>query len=479
MTEELDYKELGVKSGLEIHQQLDTEKLFCSCPSVLRSDNPDFTFKRKLHAIAGESGEVDEAVKHEASFDREFIYQGYNDSTCLIELDEEPPHMINNESLKIAIQIALLLNCEILPVTQIMRKTVIDGSNTGGFQRTVLIAQNGWIETSLGKVGIQTIGLEEDAARTIEKSGNSVVYRLDRLGIPLVEIATSPDMSSPEQIKEVALQIGDILRSCKVKRGIGTIRQDINLSIKKHPRVEIKGFQDLKMFVPTINYEIKRQIENKNAKSEVRRATPEGGTEFMRPMPGSARMYPETDLPLLKISRDFINEIKHTLPQLRSDVRKELGKQGLNDELINLLLKEGKLEEFKSLLNIIPDTNLIAKMLVLWPKNFSTKTDISIEEIKERVSLDVIEIILNELKKEKITKNDIPDILLEVAKGKSVKEAISVEKVSSDELETFVIKLIKEKPGLTAGGYMGIIMAKFKGKASGKEIMDILKKHAK
>ena len=125
-----NYDELEFKSGLEIHQQLDTGKLFCNCQSVLRQDEPDFIIKRKLHAVAGESGEIDIATKHEAEQDKEFVYQGYNDNTCLVELDEEPPHKINEESLKVALQIALLLNCKILPISQIMRKTVVDGSNT-------------------------------------------------------------------------------------------------------------------------------------------------------------------------------------------------------------------------------------------------------------------------------------------------------------------------------------------------------------
>jgi glutamyl-tRNA(Gln) amidotransferase subunit E len=224
------YSKLKFKSGLEIHQQLDSHKLFCDCPSILRNDEPDFTVHRKLHAVAGESGEVDRAAEYQASLKKEFVYNGYSNNTCLVELDEEPPHSINEEALKIALQIALLLNCTILPLTQIMRKTVINGSNTSGFQRTVLIARGGYVETSLGKVGVDTICLEEDSAREVKKEGDKVYWNLDRLGIPLVEIATAPDIKSAEQAKEVALHIGDILRSCKVKRGIGTIRQDVNIS---------------------------------------------------------------------------------------------------------------------------------------------------------------------------------------------------------------------------------------------------------
>ena len=192
---EVDYTKLKFKSGLEIHQQLDTSKLFCNCKSLLRKDSPDFVVKRKLHAVAGESGEVDVAAQYQKSLDKEFEYQGF-DSTCLVELDEEPPHEINKEALKIAIHISLLLNCKIMPITQIMRKTVIDGSNTSGFQRTVLIAKEGYLETVNGRVGIESVFLEEDAARIVERTDKKEIYKLDRLGIPLVEIVTAPDIKN-------------------------------------------------------------------------------------------------------------------------------------------------------------------------------------------------------------------------------------------------------------------------------------------
>ena len=231
----MDYEKIDFKAGLEIHQQLNSHKLFCDCPFLLRQDEPDFTITRKLHAVAGEKGEVDVAASHEAQMDKEFVYQAY-DTTCLVELDEEPPHEINEEALKIALHISLLLNCKVIPITQIMRKTVIDGSNTSGFQRTVLIARDGFLETSKGKVGIWYVYLEEDAARTIGDEKGKKIYRLDRLGGPMVEVVTAPDIKNAEHAKETALKIGELLRSCKVKRGIGTIRQDINISIKGHPR---------------------------------------------------------------------------------------------------------------------------------------------------------------------------------------------------------------------------------------------------
>jgi len=496
---------MQIKSGLEIHQQLDTHKLFCNCPSILRSDEPEFEVCRRLHAVAGETGEVDVAVEYEVGKDKEFVYQGY-DTTCLVELDEEPPHLINQEALQIGLHISMLLNCEIVPIAQIMRKTVVDGSNTGGFQRTVLIARNGWVETEKGRVGISSVLLEEDAARIIkqedgkkvkEESGEKInkgdeekikdesgrkIFRLDRLGIPLVEIATEPDIKSAEQAKEVALHIGDILRSCKVKRGIGTIRQDVNISIPGHPRIEIKGFQDPKMMIKTVEEEVKRQEENLKSKSEgklkseVRNALIDGKTEFLRPMPGSARMYPETDLPLLRISRDIINNAKESLPKLRTEVRKELREKGLNEEQIQILLKTGKLEEFESLLKIINDSKFIFKVLIEIPKEVGRHEGKSFSEVEEVLTLDVIESIVNLVDKEEVSREDVKHVVEEIVKGKSFDEAVKIEKVDLSEVENEIAKIIKKKPGLSLGGYMGLIMQKFKGKISGKEVNEILKK---
>lgn len=480
---ELNYKKLKFKAGLEIHQQMETSKLFCDCPSVLRKDEPDFEIVRKLHAIAGESGEIDIAALHQAELKKKFVYQGYNDTTCLVELDEEPPHKINKEAIMIALHIALLMNMKPVPITQIMRKTVIDGSNTSGFQRTVLVARDGYIETNFGKVGIDYLYLEEDAARIVEKGDKKDVYKLDRLGIPLVEIVTAPDVKSPEQAKEVALHIGEILRACKVRRGIGTIRQDVNVSIRGENRVEIKGMQDMKIFVKVIEHEVLRQMRLSDkktpAKMEVRNAQKDGSTKYMRPLPGSARMYPETDLPLLKISRKMINQAKKTLPKLKKDVKEELKKEGLNQEMISLLLKQNKIEEFKELLNILPKPQIVAKILLIFPKEIAKHEKISFNKIEKVLDKDILSSVLENLKKGKISENQIKHVLENIAKGKSHKEALKIRKEDLRGMEGEIMKLIKEKPGLSVNAYMGLIMKEFKGKISGKELMEIIKKYVK
>ncbi len=265
------HKKLGLKCGIEIHQQLEGKKLFCSCPTLLRDDEPHFTIRRKLRASAGESGKVDVAAAQEQSLNKTFIYQGYHDTTCLVETDSEPPHPINQDALYTGLQLCKLVKAKISPIVQVMRKTVVDGSNTSGFQRTALIARKGLIETSEGDVRIDNISLEEEACKNVSESGNEKTYRLDRLGIPLIEIGTAPDIKTPDQCQEVSKKLGMLLRSLNgVKRGLGTIRQDVNISIKGGNRIEVKGFQDLKMIPTLIELEMKRQHELLKLKDELR-----------------------------------------------------------------------------------------------------------------------------------------------------------------------------------------------------------------
>ena len=179
----MDYTALGFKCGLEVHRQLSTRKLFCDCPSLVNDPHPsNIIIRRKLRASRGETGRFDTAAEFEEKKNRYFIYEGASSSTCLVELDEQPPKDVNKEALETALQIAKLLRCETADQIQFMRKTVIDGSNTSGFQRTALIGIDGFIETSKGRVGIQTLCLEEEAAKKIEETKDYVKYRLDRLG---------------------------------------------------------------------------------------------------------------------------------------------------------------------------------------------------------------------------------------------------------------------------------------------------------
>ena len=606
---DIDYKKIGFKAGLEIHQQLNSGKLFCNCPSVLRNDKPIFEVRRNLHRVPGEEGEFDIAATYQHAEGKEFIYQAH-DTTCLVELDEEPPHELNKDSLYIAMQIAELLHCKIIPTTQVMRKTVIDGSNTSGFQRTVMYARDGYVETSKGKVGINFILLEEDSARRVKEVGNKVYWNLDRLGIPLVEVVTAPDIKDAEHAKETALLIGDILRSCNVRRGIGTIRQDINISIKGSNRVEIKGFQDPKIMETCVNNEILRQkglmdlskklkkievgeikiVEINSSKDwikksvskgdkfvgfkvsnfkgifgeelfsgyrvgsdlsayvksrgfggiihgdenlvekygfdfdsinkiketfdlkkddsfvlvlgnedsakkmfeevlisrikklkevnpkEVRNCLPDGKTGFLRPMPGSARMYPETDLELLHIPRDLINKVKKDLPKSRKEIQKELDSDGLSSDMIQIVLKDGKFDEFKELVSSVGMPKIVGKAMLLLPREIAVREAKSLEEIEEILTVDKLVFVLEKLKEGLFEEGELREVLERIVHGKSLDEAVLFEKVDNSKVEGFILKLVKEKPGLRANAYMGLVMKEFSGQVDAKSVMGMIGK---
>ncbi|MDR9381929.1 MAG: Glu-tRNA(Gln) amidotransferase subunit GatE, partial [Natronomonas sp.] len=257
-----DYEDLGLVAGLEIHQQLDTaSKLFCGCPTERREPEESVrSFTRYLHPTKSELGELDEAALEESRVDREFEYLSF-DTTCLVEEDDEPPGRLDAEALETTLEIAALMDCTIVDSAHVMRKIVVDGSNTSGFQRSTLVATDGEIETEDGSVGIADMLLEEESAARIEEHDCGVTYGLDRLGIPLVEIGTRPDISSPEQAREAAERIGMLLRSTgKVKRGLGTIRQDVNVSIEEGARVEMKGVQSLDDIDDLVEGEVGRQV---------------------------------------------------------------------------------------------------------------------------------------------------------------------------------------------------------------------------
>ena len=266
----LDPQALGFMCGIEVHQQLATGKLHSRQPGELHDITIDTLpddwkrYERKLRSSSGESGEVDIAARFEERRNRSFVYcQAPN--AGLIELDEQPPLPHDSDALEIALTVSGMLSAHPVPLLQTMRKTVVDGSNTSGFQRTTLVATDGVLETENGPVGIDVLCLEEDSARKLSSElsseGEIVTWNLDRLGIPLIEIATAPDVKSPTHAKQTSIALGRTLRDTrKVRRGLGSIRQDLNVSIMCGDRVEIKGCQDLEWIPKIIRCEMARQL---------------------------------------------------------------------------------------------------------------------------------------------------------------------------------------------------------------------------
>jgi glutamyl-tRNA(Gln) amidotransferase subunit E len=247
-----------VKAGLEVHQQLAVGKLFCACPPEL-SEEVTCAFSRSLRAAGGENRAVDVAAALQASRGLVYRYET-GPSSCLVEMDEEPPHPLNEVALDVALTFALLVNARPVDEVEVMRKIVVDGSNTTGFQRTALVATDGVLEVGGKSYSVPTICLEEDAARKVRETPGEVTYRLDRLGIPLVEVATGPEILSGTAAREVAEEIGALLRATrKVRRGIGTVREDVNVSAEGGHRVEVKGVQELRLIQEYVEREVGRQ----------------------------------------------------------------------------------------------------------------------------------------------------------------------------------------------------------------------------
>ncbi|MFX1344260.1 MAG: Glu-tRNA(Gln) amidotransferase subunit GatE [Promethearchaeota archaeon] len=270
--EDYDYEKLGLKCGLEIHQQLETEtKLFCRCPAKLQGTRqPDFTVSRKMRPVLGEMGTYDQAMLTEYEKGMEITYEGYNDVVCTYELDDTPPFACNTEARKVALQIAMLLNANIIQEMHVCRKNYLDGSVPCGFQRTMILGTDGFVELeNEKKIGIEILSLEEDAARKIKTIEKTNFFRLDRLGIPLVEVTTKPDIRTPDECREAAERIGLLLWSTSVKKVLGSIRQDINVSIKAGTRIEIKGVQKLDWIPILIGHEISRQLKLLEIKEEL------------------------------------------------------------------------------------------------------------------------------------------------------------------------------------------------------------------
>ncbi|MCL5430717.1 MAG: Glu-tRNA(Gln) amidotransferase subunit GatE, partial [Candidatus Marsarchaeota archaeon] len=258
----IDYKSIGFKCGLEIHQRLATStKLFCSCPNASASDTEIAKVERQQRAVAGELGSTDRSSKFEESKKRRFIYAVPSGTSCLVELDEEPPHDVSREAIGIALSVARGLGMEIFDELEPMRKEVVDGSDTSAFQRTIMVGMNGEIKVNGMRIAIPFASLEEESSGIIENNDEYALYDISRLGVPLIEIDTSPDIPSPAAAKDVALHIGTLLRlTGKVQRGIGSIRQDVNVSIKDGSRVEIKGLQEVGAIAEYIENEVKRQL---------------------------------------------------------------------------------------------------------------------------------------------------------------------------------------------------------------------------
>ena len=628
---EFSINDVGVKVGLEIHQQLATnKKLFCNCIPI-DTEEYSIKFQRKLRAAKSELGEYDPAALFEKSKSKSIMYYANPDSSCLVEQDEEPPHELDEDAKKISLIIASALKSNIFSEIYPMRKTVVDGSNTTGFQRTMLISQGGNFEVEGTTIGIQSICLEEDAAKNLGDEGTIRKFGLERLGIPLVEIATEPFEVKPQHIKKIALALGRILRSTKkVKRGLGSIRQDVNVSIKDGGGVviEVKGVQQLDQLEKVVEYEAKRQqglleiskelkkrnwihdkekdrkditelftkckskiiqsaikkqqkifaisfinmgeifgytpyegirlgkeiaelvrffgiggvfhsdelpnygiekidienlkeflkinekdaflilattkekihividqiisriefIKNNGIPIDTRLATMNGETKFLRPRPGAARMYPETDIPPIIISNEELENAKKNIPKSWDESLLELQKKyKLNPQLSEQIFDSRYIELFEKIVGKVKINptfivSILCSTITSFERNGLNSKLLKNEEIEKSFQL---------LDEGKIAKESIEIIFENIMAGKSqsTQEAMknaSIEAVNESGVEEIIKKIVennqeivKNQKERAVGPLMGIAMKELRGKASGELVNNLLLKNIK
>jgi len=627
---EFSINDVGVKVGLEIHQQLATnKKLFCNCIPI-DTEEYSIKFQRKLRAAKSELGEYDPAALFEKSKSKSIVYYANPNSSCLVEQDEEPPHELDEDAKRISLIIASALKSEIFSEIYPMRKTVVDGSNTTGFQRTMLISQGGNFEVEGTKIGIQSICLEEDAAKNLGDKGIIRKFGLERLGIPLVEIATEPFEVEPQHIKKIALALGRILRSTKkVKRGLGSIRQDVNVSIKEGGVViEVKGVQQLDQIEKVVEYEAKRQqglleiskelqkrnwihdkendrkditelftkckskiiqsaikkqqkilaisfnslggmfgytpyegirlgkeiaelvrffgiggvfhsdelpnygveeidienlkdflkinekdaylilatteekihividqiisriefIKNNGIPIDTRLATINGETKFLRPRPGAARMYPETDIPPVIISNDELENAKKNIPKSWDESLLELQKKyELNPQLSEQIFDSRYIELFEKIVGEIKiNPTFVASILCSSITNLE-RSGLNSKLLKN----EDIEKSFQLLDSGDIAKESIEIIFESIMAGKSqstldAMKNTSIEAVKESDVEEIIKKIvennqeiIKNQKERAVGPLMGITMKELRGKASGELVNNLLLKNIK
>jgi len=623
---EIDFEKIDLKVGLEIHQQLDThKKLFCRCRPI-ESDEYTEKFSRSLRTGKSELGELDPAALFEKAKSKKINYYANSQSSCLVEKDDEPPHDLDHDAKKISLLISSMLESKIFSEIHVMRKTVIDGSNTSGFQRTMLVSQGGNLKVNGKNIGVQAICLEEDAAKLLKDERNERDYSLDRLGVPLVEIALEPVSAKPFEVKEIALTLGRLLRATRmVKRGIGSIRQDVNISVMNSGVVEVKGVQQLDQLEKIIGYEAKRQhgliliaeklkklsitISNEdvfvitevfkdceskiiqkalksNAKinairvrnfsgmfgfepyngirlgkeigqlvrffgiggvfhsdelpnygindsdvgkvrkhleladgdgfliiagedskldyaidsiikriqdavngvpAETRAATQDGETIFLRPRPGAARMYPESDIPSISVMPEEIKLASDTANATKSwdeSITEIQKNHGLNSQLSEQIFDSEHMELFGKICeNKKNSPNFVASILCSSVTNLERK-GLDAMLLKPEHIIESFELLASG----KIPKESLEIIFESIMSGKSENISIAMQSTdvsSMDEAELNRIldkiiqnnmELVKERRENAVVTLMGIAMKEVRGKASGKMVNDLLRK---
>ena len=269
----LDYQSVGLISGLEVHQQLLTDhKLFCRCPAGLYTETHDGEVLRHMRPTLSELGEYDGTALMEFKTRKEIIYLLNHLNVCTYEMDDTPPFLVNQEAIDVAIELCLAMGMDIIDEVHIARKQYLDGSIPTGFQRTAIVGMNGALPFMGRSLTVTHLSVEEDSCREVKDKGHRIVWRTDRLGMPLTETVTGPELVTPEEVRDAILLCGLVARSTgRVRVGMGASRQDVNVSVRGGSRVEIKGVPRAGYAVKLVHNEGIRQVNLLRLREELHR----------------------------------------------------------------------------------------------------------------------------------------------------------------------------------------------------------------
>ncbi len=273
MSQSIDYAEVGLIAGLEVHQQLLTAiKMFCRCPARMYTSTHDGSVLRHMRPTLSELGEYDGTALMEFKTKKNIVYLLHKSNVCTYEMDDTPPFLINQDALDVAIEQCLMLGCDIVDEVHIARKQYLDGSIPTGFQRTAIVGVNGRLPFRGRTLSVTQVSVEEDSCREVSDRGHLIVWRTDRLGMPLIETVTGPDLRTPEEVEEAILLVGRVCRSTgHVRVGIGASRQDVNVSVRGGRRVEIKGVPQAFWARRLVHGEAVRQVNLLRLREELHR----------------------------------------------------------------------------------------------------------------------------------------------------------------------------------------------------------------
>ncbi|MEW6556496.1 MAG: Asp-tRNA(Asn)/Glu-tRNA(Gln) amidotransferase subunit GatB [Elusimicrobiota bacterium] len=434
--------------------------------------------------------------------------------------------VLNKKAVEFAVLTGFALNCEIAKYSVFARKNYFYPDLPKNYQISqyeLPLCKNGFLTIDVGsktkKIGITRIHLEEDAGKLLHAIGSTELgYSLvdyNRTGIPLLEIVSEPDISSPEEAYQYLTNLKAILRyigvsDCDMEKG--SLRCDANISLrhvsekKLGVKVELKNMNSFKAVRDALNYEVERQkkVLNNGEKivQETRLWNEETGTTISMRSKEQAhdyRYFPEPDLAPVEIDDKFLNEVKKNLVELPNTRKKRFVESfGLSEYDASVLISEKALADYfedclSNLQSPISNLQSIAKQLSNWittellGKLNAENKDISASPVSAENLAELVKLIANGTISGKIAKT----VFEQMFKNKKtaseiVKEQALVQISDEKEIEKMVDEAISENQKAVAefklgkqqaiGALVGAVMKKSKGKANPKLVNEILKK---